>query len=88
MTWRPLAAGRSLAARTPLQVKLIVAVLALVTVALLLVGLASVTAVDSLLVGRLDGELQQEARRSATRPPSQLPIEMPARIRPMIEVQV
>jgi two-component system OmpR family sensor kinase len=69
MTLRPLAAGRSLAARTPLQVKLIVAVLALVTVALLLVGLVSVAAVDSLLVGRLDGELQQEARRSADRPP-------------------
>jgi two-component system OmpR family sensor kinase len=69
MTLRPLAAGRSLAARTPLQVKLIVAVLALVTVALVLVGLASVAAVDRLLVGRLDGELQQEARRSADGPP-------------------
>jgi two-component system OmpR family sensor kinase len=69
MTLRPLAAGRRLAARTPLQVKLIVAVLALVAVALVLIGLASVAAVDGLLVGRLDGELQQEARRSAGGPP-------------------
>ena len=69
MTVRPLAAGRRLAARTPLQVKLIVAVLALVTVALTLIGLASVAAVDGLLVGRLDRELHQEARRSASRPP-------------------
>jgi signal transduction histidine kinase len=69
MTPRPLAAGRRLAARTPLQVKLIVAVLALVAVALALIGLASLAAVDGLLVGRLDGELQQEARRSAGGPP-------------------
>ena len=45
------------------------AVLALVAVALVLIGLASVAAVDGLLVGRLDGELQQEARRSAGGPP-------------------
>jgi two-component system OmpR family sensor kinase len=69
MTPRPLAAGRRLAARTPLQVKLIVAVLALVAVALVLIGLASLAVVDGLLVGRLDGELQQEARRSAGGPP-------------------
>jgi two-component system OmpR family sensor kinase len=72
MTPRPLAAGRRLAARTPLQVKLIVAVLALVAVALVLIGLASVAAVDGLLVGRLDGELQQQARRSAGGPPPAL----------------
>ena len=69
MTVRPLAAGRRLAARTPLQVKLIVAVLALVAVALTLIGLAGVAAVDGLLVGRLDRELHQEARRSSGRPP-------------------
>ena len=69
MTMRPLAAGRRLAARTPLQVKLIVAVLALVAVALTLIGLAGVAAMDGLLVGRLDRELHQEARRSAGRPP-------------------
>jgi two-component system OmpR family sensor kinase len=72
MTLRPLAAGRRLAARTPLQVKLTVAVLALVAVALVLIGLASLTVVDGLLVGRLDGELQQEARRSANGPPPTL----------------
>ena len=72
MTLRPLAAGRRLAARTPLQVKLIVAVLALVAVALALIGLASVAAVDGLLVGRLDNELQQVARRSAAGPPPAL----------------
>jgi signal transduction histidine kinase len=69
MTLRPLAAGRRLAARTTLQIKLIVAVLALVAVALALIGLASVAAVDGLLVGRLDGELQREAGRAAARPP-------------------
>jgi two-component system OmpR family sensor kinase len=65
MTWRPLAAGRSLAARTPLQVKLIVAVLALVTVALVLIGLASVAVLDRYLVGRLDTQLQAVARGPA-----------------------
>ena len=45
------------------------AVLALVAVALAVIGLASVAAVDGLLVGRLDRELHQEARRSAGRPP-------------------
>jgi signal transduction histidine kinase len=69
MTVRPLAAGRRLAGRTPLQVKLIVAVLALVTVALLLIGLASVAALDGYLVGRLDDQLQSVAQRSADRPP-------------------
>jgi two-component system OmpR family sensor kinase len=69
MTPRPPAAVRRVAARTPLQVKLIVAVLALVAVALAVIGLASVAAVDGLLVGRLDRELHQEAKRSAGRPP-------------------
>jgi two-component system OmpR family sensor kinase len=72
MTPRPAAAVRRVAARTPLQLKLIVAVLALVAVALAVIGLASVAAVDGLLVGRLDGELQQEARRAAGRPPPSL----------------
>ena len=69
MTLRPLAAGRSLAARTPLQVKLIVAVLALVTVALVLIGLASVAALDRYLVGRLDTQLQAVAEHSAEEGP-------------------
>ena len=69
MSLRPLAAGRSLAARTPLQVKLIVAVLALVTVALVLIGLASVAALDRYLVGRLDTQLQAVAEHSAEEGP-------------------
>jgi signal transduction histidine kinase len=68
MTMRPLAAGRRLAARTPLQVKLIVAVLALVTVALALIGVASVAALDDYLVGRLDTQLRSVAQRSANEP--------------------
>jgi two-component system OmpR family sensor kinase len=63
MTVRPLAAGRSLLARTPLQVKLILATLALVTVALALIGLFSVAALDGYLVGRLDDQLALVAGR-------------------------
>jgi two-component system, OmpR family, sensor kinase len=69
MTLRPLAAGRRLLARTPLQVKLIAAVLVLVTVALALIGLASVAALDGYLVGRLDDQLQLVARGSAAAGP-------------------
>jgi two-component system, OmpR family, sensor kinase len=70
MTLRPLAAGRRLLARTPLQVKLIVAMLALVAVALAVIGLASVAALDGYLVGRLDDQLQLVAGGSAReRPP-------------------
>jgi two-component system, OmpR family, sensor kinase len=65
MTLRPPAAGRRLLARTPLRVKLIAAVLVLVTVALALIGLASVAALDGYLVGRLDDQLQLVARGSA-----------------------
>ena len=72
MTLRPLAAGRRLAARTPLQAKLIVAVLALVTVALALIGLASVAALEGYLVDRLDDQLESVARRSADQGPPQL----------------
>ncbi|HEY4790476.1 MAG TPA: two-component sensor histidine kinase, partial [Actinomycetes bacterium] len=64
MTARPLAAGRRLLERTPLQVKLIVAVLALVTVALVLIGTASVAVLDRYLVGRLDDQLELVARGS------------------------
>jgi signal transduction histidine kinase len=70
MTVRPLAAGRRLAARTPLQVKLIVAVLALVTVALLLIGLASGAALQGYLVDRLDDQLEQVADRFTRDGPS------------------
>ena len=63
MTVRPLATGRGLLERTPLQVKLIVAVLALVTVALVLIGTASAAALEGYLVGRLDGQLALVADR-------------------------
>jgi two-component system, OmpR family, sensor kinase len=63
MTARPLAAGRRLLERTPLQVKLIVAVLALVTVALVLIGTASAAALEGYLVGRLDDQLALVADR-------------------------
>jgi two-component system OmpR family sensor kinase len=69
MTARPLAAGRRLLERTPLQVKLIVAVLALVTVALVLIGLGSVAALDGYLVGRLDTQLKAVAEHSAEEGP-------------------
>jgi two-component system, OmpR family, sensor kinase len=68
MTARPLAAGRRLLERTPLQVKLIVAVLALVTVALVLIGLASVAVLDRYLVGRLDDQLERVADRFTHEP--------------------
>jgi two-component system, OmpR family, sensor kinase len=55
--------------RTPLRVKLIVAVLALVTVALALISLASVTALRGYLVGRLDDQLERVAPRFAQGPP-------------------
>jgi two-component system OmpR family sensor kinase len=73
MTARPLAAGRRLLERTPLQVKLIVAVLALVTVALVLIGTASVAVLDRYLVGRLDDQLELVARGSARERPPGLP---------------
>jgi two-component system OmpR family sensor kinase len=47
--------------RTPLRVELIVAVLALVTMALALISLASVTALRGYLVDRLDDQLAQVA---------------------------
>jgi signal transduction histidine kinase len=43
-------------------------VLALVTVALALIGVASVTALDGYLVGRLDAQLRSVAQRSADEP--------------------
>ena len=70
MSPRPLAAGRRLLARTPLQIKLIVATVALVAVALVLIGLASVAALDGYLVGRLDSQLQAVARQPP-RPPGE-----------------
>jgi two-component system OmpR family sensor kinase len=54
---------RTLLARTPLRVKLVAAVLALVTAALMLSGVASVVAMRRYLVGRIDDQLQETAAR-------------------------
>jgi two-component system, OmpR family, sensor kinase len=59
--------------RTPLRVKLIVAVLALVTVALALISLASVTALRGYLVDRLDEQLTLVAPRYQREPPGRGP---------------
>ena len=67
MTPRPRAGGRRLLARTPLQLKLIVATLALVAVALALIGLASVAALNGYLVNRLDSQLEAVARQPTRR---------------------
>jgi two-component system OmpR family sensor kinase len=56
-----MARVRLLLERTPLRVKLIVAVLALVAVALAIISLASVTALRGYLVGRLDDQLERVA---------------------------
>src|SRR5919201_4426650 len=55
--------------RTPLRVKLIVAVLALVAVALALISLASVTALRGYLVDRLDKDLAMVAPLFVHEPP-------------------
>jgi len=60
---RPWSAGQRLLERTPLRVKLIVAVLALVTVTLALIGVASVAGLRGYLVSRLDNQLEMVARR-------------------------
>ena len=54
---RPVAAVRHLAARTSLQVKLILAVVALVAVTLAVVSLAGIAVLSGSLVGRLDDQL-------------------------------
>jgi two-component system, OmpR family, sensor kinase len=59
--------------RTPLRVKLIVAVLALVTVALALISLASVTALRGYLVDRLDDQLTLVAPGFQHEPPGRGP---------------
>jgi two-component system OmpR family sensor kinase len=69
---RPWSAGRRLLGRTPLQVKLIVAMLALVTITLALLSLASVTALRGYLVDQLDSRLIEVARRpDPDRPPDE-----------------
>jgi two-component system, OmpR family, sensor kinase len=59
--------------RTPLRVKLIVAVLALVAVALALISLASVTALRGYLVGQLDDQLMVVAPGFRHEPPGHGP---------------
>jgi two-component system OmpR family sensor kinase len=61
---RPWSAAGRLLARTPLRVKLIAAVLVLVTVALALISLAGIAALRDSLVGRLDGQLRAVATRA------------------------
>ncbi|GAA1796904.1 HAMP domain-containing histidine kinase [Planosporangium flavigriseum] len=55
--------GRGLLARTPLRVKLVTAVLALVTAALVITGAASALALRSYLVDRIDSQLTDAAER-------------------------
>jgi two-component system OmpR family sensor kinase len=50
--------------RTPLRVKLVAALMALVTVALLVIGVSTVFAMRSYLVGKTDGELRSIAQAS------------------------
>lgn len=49
--------------RTPLRVKLVAAVLTLVTVALIVISVASTVALRSYLVGRVDAQLEDTTRR-------------------------
>jgi two-component system OmpR family sensor kinase len=65
--------GVRLLERTPLRVKLIVAMLALVTVALALISLASVTALRGYLVDRLDDQLTLVAPGFRREPPGHGP---------------
>ncbi|HEX9342509.1 MAG TPA: HAMP domain-containing sensor histidine kinase [Actinomycetota bacterium] len=65
---RPWSASQRLLARTPLRVKLIVAVLLLVTVALGLISVASIASLRGYLVSRLDNQLQLVASRPAPNP--------------------
>ncbi len=57
--WR---AVRQLPERTPLRVKLITAVLALVVVALVVISIAGISVLRSYLLGQADSELQAQAR--------------------------
>jgi two-component system, OmpR family, sensor kinase len=61
---------RRLSDRTPLRVKLVVALLALVTVALVATGVAATTALQGYLVDRIDSQLRSFARdgRGAAEP--------------------
>jgi two-component system OmpR family sensor kinase len=56
--------ARRLSARTPLRIKLITAVLTLVTLALIVVGVASVSMMRYYLVERTDGQLRDVVHRA------------------------
>ena len=67
----PRRAGRSvrdLAARTPLRLKLVAALLVLVIVALVTAGVAATTALRGILLQRVDDQLRQAARASVGGP--------------------
>lgn len=51
----------------PLRVKLVAAVLVLVTIALIVISVVSTLALQSYLVGRIDSQLAETAQREATR---------------------
>jgi two-component system, OmpR family, sensor kinase len=69
-------------ARTPLRVKLVAVMLALVSLALIVIGSASAFALRSYLVGRIDGQLQQQvpvyARELRGAPCEDTPIRIPS----------
>ncbi len=71
VSW-PWSASQRLLARTPLRIKLIVAVLLLVTIALGLISVASIASLRGYLVSRMDNQLQLVAGRPAptTSPPN------------------
>ena len=69
-------------ARTPLRVKLVAVMLALVSLALIVIGSASAFALRSYLVGRIDGQLQNQlsvyARQLSGAPCEDTPIGIPS----------
>ncbi len=69
-------------ARTPLRVKLVAVMLALVSLALIVIGSASAVALRSYLLGRIDGQLQQRlpvyVRELRDAPCEDTPIRIPS----------
>lgn len=63
--------------RTSLRVKLVAAVLALVTVALLVISVTSTVALRSYLVGRIDRQLEDTVQRSESRLPVETTVVIP-----------
>jgi len=69
----PVSAGKRLLGRTPLRIKLIVAVLLLVMVALGGISVASITSLRGYLIGRMDGQLHMVALSRAAQPDNNTP---------------